>query len=77
MEKNGMPIYVKIDEYKDILDVVDMMKHKIAETKEVLRRLNEIKNEEDSELEQWKSQLDEVERRIAFIDKTMFLPEPY
>jgi division protein CdvB (Snf7/Vps24/ESCRT-III family) len=75
--RREMPIYVKIEEYKDILEVMGLLKNKIAETKAVMGRLNEIKNEEDSELDQWKSQLDEVERRIAFVDKTLFEPELY
>ena len=75
--KREMPIFVKIDEYKDILDVMDMLKHKLAETRAVMQKLNDIKNEEDSELEQWKLQLDEIERRVNFIDKTLFEPEPY
>jgi hypothetical protein len=75
--RKEMPIFVKIDEYKDILDVLGLMKHKIAETKAVMGRLNEIKNEEDSELEQWKLQLEEIERKVNFIDKTLFEPQAY
>ncbi len=73
--KREMPIYVKIDEFKDIAEVVEMIKEKVAETKSVMARLAEIKNQEDTELEQWKNQLDEVESRISFIDKTLFMPE--
>ncbi|MFH1511345.1 MAG: hypothetical protein ABIF10_06645 [Candidatus Woesearchaeota archaeon] len=75
--RREMPIFVKIDEYKEILEVMDLLKNRIAETKVVMGRLNEVKNAEDSELEQWKAQLDEIERKVTFIDKTLFEPEPY
>jgi division protein CdvB (Snf7/Vps24/ESCRT-III family) len=76
-EQREMPIFVKIDEYKDILDIMDLLKNKIAETKAVMGRLNDIKNEEDAELDQWRNQLDEIDKRINFIDRTLFEPEPY
>ena len=40
-----MPVYVKIDEYKDVLDLIKMIKNKLAEAKELLSRVNELKNE--------------------------------
>ena len=75
MEKREMPIYVKLDEYRDILDIMNLIKSKLSEAKLTMGKINEIKNEEDSELELWKSELDEVERKIQFIDKTLFEPE--
>jgi len=74
MEGLGMPVFVKIEEYKDVLDVVNLIKNKIAEAKETLAKVNELKNEEDAELEIWRSGLEEVERKITFIDKALFEP---
>jgi soluble cytochrome b562 len=70
-----MPIYVRIEEYKDILDVINMLKNKLKEAKETVSRINELKNEEDVELEKWESGLDAVQRKIDYIDKVMFEPE--
>lgn len=70
-----MPIYVRIEEYKDVLDVVNMIKHKIEEAKSTLGKINELKNEEDSELERWQLDLEEVERKINHVDKALFEPE--
>ena len=69
-----MPVYVKIDEYKDVLDVVNMIKAKLNEAKETLAKLNELKNEEDAEIELWHTGVDEIERKVDFIDKTLFEP---
>jgi hypothetical protein len=70
----GMPVFVRIDEYKDVLDVMHMVKNKIEEAKEILGRINELKNEEDAELELWNTGLEEVERKIVFVDKVLFEP---
>ena len=74
MEEHEMPIYVKIDEYKDTLDVINMIKNNIREAKEILGKINELKNKEDDELERWAMDLEEVERKIRYVDKAMFEP---
>ena len=75
IQKGEMPVFVRIEEYKDVLDVMNMIKNKIDEAKETLGKINELKNEEDAELELWHSGLEEVERKVMFIDKTLFEPE--
>lgn len=74
MAEEGMPVYVRIDEYKDILNVMNMIRNKIEEAKETLNKINELKNEEDAELELWRAGLEEVERKVIFVDKTLFEP---
>ncbi|MBW2986942.1 hypothetical protein KY336_00175 [Candidatus Woesearchaeota archaeon] len=75
MDEKEMPIYVRIEEYRDVLDVVNMLKNKLEEAKTVLAKLNELKNEEDIELERWENGLAAVERKVQFVDKTLFEPE--
>ena len=73
--KAGSPVFVKIDEYKDVLEVIGVVKDKIEEARSTLGKINELKNDEDSELELWNSKLEEIERKIEFIDKSLFQPE--
>ena len=73
-EKRGMPIFVRIEEYKDVLDVMDMIKNKLENAKETLGKINELKNEEDAELELWHTGLEEVERKVTFVDKVFLEP---
>jgi predicted nuclease with TOPRIM domain len=71
----GANVFVKIDEYKDILDILELIKNKLNEAKETLGNLNELKNEEDSELELWNSTLSEIERKVENIDRSLLEPE--
>ncbi|NQV08743.1 hypothetical protein HQ529_02730 [Candidatus Woesearchaeota archaeon] len=73
--KQGAHIFVKIDEYKDILDTLNILKNKMDEARELLNKINELKNDEDTELDLWHTELEEIERKISFIDKAMFEPE--
>ena len=71
----GAQVFVKIDEYQDILDTVNVVKNKINEAKDVLSKINDLKNKEDAELDLWHAELDEVSRKVTFIDKELFEPE--
>jgi len=74
MEK-GVPVFVKIDEYKDILEIVGLIKSKLEQARDILNKIIEIKNQEDNELKTWQTDLDEVEKKIALIDGALFEPE--
>ena len=71
------PVFVKIDKYKEVIDLLGQVKSRLREAKEILGRINEIKNEEDAELEIWHTTLEELERKTEFIDKMLFEPEVF
>ncbi len=70
-----MPVFVKIEDYKDVVDVVDLLKAKLDEAKEILGKINQLRNEEDSELNLWSNELEEINKKVAQIDKLLFEPE--
>ncbi len=70
----GSPVFVKIDEYKDVLEVMGLIKDKIEDARSTLGKINELKNEEDSELELWNSRLEDIEKKLEFIDRSLFQP---
>ena len=74
-ERIGMPVFVKVDEYKDILDVLDMIKAKIKEIRDALGDINALRNEEDAELAMWSNTINEIEKKVESIDRIMFEPE--
>lgn len=74
-QRTGAPVFVKVDEYKEILDVLDMIKGKMKEIKGVLSNLNDLRNEEDSEIEMWNNAMSDIEKKIEGIDRIMFEPE--
>ena len=73
MEK--MPIFVKVDEYEDVLSIIDDIKQKIVEAKQTLIKINDLKNEEDHQIESWQSALEEVEKKVDYIDHSLSEPE--
>ena len=70
-----MPVFVKVDEYKEILDVLEMIKSKIKEIRATLGDINAMRNEEDAELAMWNNTINDIEKKIEGIDRIMFEPE--
>ena len=73
--KGEAPVFIKIENYKDVLDVLELIKDRLGEAKRTLADINELKNDEDAELESWSSTLSEIERKMEAIDRTLFEPE--
>ncbi len=68
-------VFVKIDEYNDILDIIALINEKVREARIILGKIDDLKNQEDLELDAWKSSLDDVERKLKYIDQTLFEPK--
>ncbi len=74
MERQA-PVFVKVDEYKDVLDILDLVKNKIRSAKDAIREINDLKNQEDSEIALWANEIADIERKVEFIDQTLLEPE--
>ena len=48
---DDMPVFVKVEDYKDALDVMNMIRLKIEDAKKTLEKIQELKSEEDTELQ--------------------------
>jgi hypothetical protein len=69
--QDGAPIYVKVEDYKGVLDIIALIKDKIREADTILHHISDVKVKEDSEIESWKLSLDEIKQRVSDIDTTL------
>ncbi len=70
-----MPVFVKIDDYNGVLDLMKAIQRKMDEAKETLTKINELKNEEDHQIEMWQNALMEIEKKIEFMNHSLNEPE--
>lgn len=68
---DNMPVYVKIENYKDILATVADLQIKINDARELLAEIDEIKSQEEAELESWKLGLVDVEEKISNLSSVL------
>lgn len=73
MEK--MPVFVKLEEYKEVVKILEETKEKLTNAKELLLKIEDLKKQEDSELEAWSTELSDAEERIDDVDKILLKPE--
>lgn len=67
-----VPIYVKVDDYKDIVDILSVVRKKIEKAKVLVDQINTIKAEEDSEIELWLAEIEEIERKVHTSESILF-----
>ena len=73
-ERSGAPVFVKVDDYKEVLEVLDMVKGKLDEIRSTLDNINELRNHEDAEVSMWNSTINDIEKKVESIDKMIFEP---
>lgn len=66
------PIFIDIDSFRTMLGDIDTIKGDIKSSEIILEHLQEIKNSKDKELERWRLQLEDIQRKVNYVDKALF-----
>ena len=73
--KKDLNVFIKMEEYNDLLDIIALINEKIHAARAILGKIYDLKNEEDSELNAWKNSLNNVERKLKYVDQVLFEPK--
>ncbi len=68
-------IYVSVDNFKATLGSISMVRSDLRKSEEALVKLESMKNAKDKSFDKMKSSLDDLQRKLIFIDKTLFKGE--
>ena len=68
---NDNSMFIKMETYKDAMATIDNIKGKIEEAKKSLKKVAELKKEEEVEMEIWKKMVSDVETKLEKIDHTL------
>ncbi|MBI2176014.1 hypothetical protein HYU40_01530 [Candidatus Woesearchaeota archaeon] len=64
-------VFVRIDRYRELYDVIRQIRAKLDDAKQVLSRIKDLKSQEDSELESWEKELATVEQKLSEVSGAM------
>lgn len=64
-------VFVRIDRYRELYDVMRQIKAKLEDAKQALKKIKDLKGQEDSELESWENELMTVEQKLSEISGAM------
>jgi len=64
MINQANPVFVKIDKYKEILDIVNVINKKVISVKQLISELEMLRDKEAEEIMNWEKDLDEISTKI-------------
>jgi len=64
-------LFVSIDDYQVIMQGLNASKKTLQTSQNLVEELNRIKNKEDKIFEDWKVQIEDIERKLSFIDQAI------
>ena len=67
--------YVRVDRFRATLQNIGMIKGNLRKSEEILIKLENIKNAKDISFDKVKSSMDDLQRKLIFVDKTLFKGE--
>lgn len=68
-------VFIKIEEYRKVLDTVDTLKKQIVSIRKTIDDINKLRDEEQQELAGWTERVDDIEQKVLFVDNALFEPE--
>ncbi|MBI3027609.1 hypothetical protein HYY70_05855 [Candidatus Woesearchaeota archaeon] len=68
-------VYVRVDKFKATLGSVNIIRNDLRKSEEALMKLETIKISKDRSFDKVKSSLEDLQKKLIFIDKTLFKGE--
>lgn len=69
------PRFVKISSFQTVLTKADEIRSSLKKAENVILKLGELKNEEEKEFQKWRTQLEDTEKKLSYIDQVIFKGE--
>lgn len=66
------PIFVKIDKFKEALANFEIIKEKLLEIDDLLKKIKETKAREQEELDSWEKEVEDIKAKTQIIDERLF-----
>jgi hypothetical protein len=69
---DGRPVYIRLDKFQTARSSLENVKTKLIEVEDLLKKIREVKAQEDQELTAWENDLESVKRRLETIGTEIF-----
>jgi len=68
----NVPIYVKVDKYRELVEVLKTINAKLANVDKTIEKINALKAQEDTQLQQWNENLSDIKSRLEKINQSFY-----
>ena len=72
LRKETEPIFIKIEKFQSAKNNFEKIKEKVSDIDKMLKEVQELKQKESKELENWEQELQIIKTRINSIDDSLF-----
>ena len=66
------PLFIPADSYKELLEDLGLTRGILKENEDIIDRVIDFKEGQDREFNKWESQFKDMQKRLIFVDKTLF-----
>ena len=66
------PLFMKSADYQSVMAGLSGLKSRIKETESLLDEITGLKKEKEEHLEEWRTLLEDMQRKLVYIDKKIF-----
>jgi len=66
------PIFVKIEKFRDALNILESIKNKLKESSELLESIRETQRKENEEIDKWAREIEDLKDKVMIVDKKLF-----
>jgi hypothetical protein len=70
--KEVKPIFVEVSDYKEMMERGKAIRNTLKDAEDAVARLEILKAEEERIVSEWKKQLEDVEKKISYVDEVVF-----
>ena len=65
------PLFIEGEDFKEILNGINRVKNLVSESESIVATLEELKKAKQVELDRFRKDLEDVQRKITFVDKVL------
>ena len=69
IRKIPKPTYVCVEDYKKIINDTNTIRSKLMDAENFVKKLNEIKTDEEKAFEKWTNQIENVEKKLNYVEQ--------
>ncbi len=69
------PLFISVDDYRFVMEGIERIKRKILESQEAMELLEKLKKDEEKLLEEWKTKILDIEKKLSYVDKAVLKAE--
>jgi chromosome segregation ATPase len=69
---DNAPVYVKVDKYKELVDVLKSINSRLSNVDRTIAKINELKAQEDAQIQSWNDNLADIKARLERINNSFY-----